>query len=160
MTATQLKTHTWTTGVNVSNIKLNRTIKSMSAFNTYRKVATAALPSRQKRYDYVERSSASSLLTGIFRVSVFGMFGLNKEKQKIQSAADRPSSTDAEAALRESLEVHHTYFQKIAKDMMDFSGRQTDAARRQKLIKSSEEMKLLASAYKELADEYVSSLSK
>jgi len=49
MTATQLKNHNWTTGQNVSRKKLNRTIKSMSNFNTYRKVATSALPNRTKR---------------------------------------------------------------------------------------------------------------
>jgi serine/threonine protein kinase len=49
MTISQLRAHPWVSGENVSKTKLNRTIKSMSNFNTYRKVATAALPSRQRR---------------------------------------------------------------------------------------------------------------
>lgn len=88
------------------------------------------------------------------------MFGLNKEKQKIHSAANRPSTSESETLLRESLDTHDQYFQKLAKDMFDFSGRQSDQAKRQKLLKAAEEMKLLANAYKELVDEFVGVLSK
>lgn len=138
-TAAELKEHTWVTGKDTSKKELRSAVRSMSKFNTYRKVASAAIPSRNRR------------------VSVFGMFGLNKERQIIQ--ADRGGiSEDVARQLKDDMDQLHLDFKKIATNSLAHAMRQVDADKRRKLQKSAEEFGLLANAYKELVDEYAKNL--
>jgi len=92
------------------------------------------------------------------RVSVFGMFGLNKEKQKVQAARGVDPNADAASALKADLEKHRTNFKQLAQDAINYSNKETDVTKRKQLLKTAEEMGLLANAYGELADEFLNKL--
>lgn len=86
------------------------------------------------------------------------MFGLNREKQKVQAARGVDPNADQSELLEEDIEKLRTNFKALAQDMINFSHKEANADKRQKLLKTAEEMGLLANAYGELADEFLTKL--
>jgi len=88
------------------------------------------------------------------------MFGLNKERQKVQAARGVITPADPEEALKEDIEKNRENFKQLARDMMAYCSKLPNSDRRAGLLKTAEEMGLLANAYGELADEFLTKLNK
>eukprot|EP01130_Rhizamoeba_saxonica_P017165 TRINITY_DN8202_c0_g1_i1.p1 TRINITY_DN8202_c0_g1~~TRINITY_DN8202_c0_g1_i1.p1 ORF type:complete len:416 (-),score=97.85 TRINITY_DN8202_c0_g1_i1:48-1295(-) len=142
-TIVELQNHVWISG-EVKSEKQLGTIKSLRNFNTMRKMGASVNAARAKK-----------------RVSVFGMFGLQKEKKemRMQRGSLMLSNDDLENELKRCLTEIRDLFDRCNENIVMLQVRnKEDEAKKRKLIEYRGQLELVAEEYRSYRDCYVKSL--
>jgi len=137
ITIEELKFHPWVCGEETSDISLKKkgTITSLRQFNTLRKMGATMNAGRSNK-----------------RVSIFGMFDLQEEKQQIRKARGSLCLSDEDLMKRidEQLKDISDLFQILNQDLMDFSLRSKENEKKKYILKTAEELDLMNTAFNDL----------